>query len=193
MATMYDNIYDTVFRPQAAMVRLGVEKPLGQALIALLIGTVLPAVVLYGSLQHSDWLPAGSLLLALQLMGTFVGWLLTAAIWQLSAECLGGTGSALGLLTALGFAQLVRMFCVPFWVLSALLPEAVRPVASTLIVVGMSSWSVWLDWQAVRGVHRLSGAKATLAMLLPFVGIGVLLALAIVLMGTALLPWWPDI
>lgn len=118
----------------------------------------------YGSI--GDALVRAVLFPIILVIGFFIG----AAIYFAIARALGGTG------TFLPYCYAILLFGVP---LSGIIAVGqVVPYIGVLIVLAAAVYETVLAVYATMSVHRMSGQKATLAVLLPTV---VLIALAFVL------------
>lgn len=177
--------YDMLFRPTDAIRYITRHRPVAGALVTFLSGTMLPllAMELYGQ----DFLGSSltGILMIFHILGGVLTWFLGTAVFHLTAEITGGTGSALGLFSAAGFTYLPRLFIAPLWLALALLPEAVRPacLGSGTFVVWL--WTVYLDMKAIQENYDLSARKAVFVLILPL--LAVLAAILAVMIGAGAL------
>ncbi len=118
-------------------------------------------------------------------------WFMQAGIGVLLAELLGGVGTSLGLLAALGFAHLPSLVAalVDFLMGMAGLGQGLRGLVAFAALV----WVLVLQVHAVRLSYSLSTGKAVAVLVIPLV-VAVMLAIAVVIAAglavTPLLPQW---
>jgi hypothetical protein len=187
MGNFLETIYDVLFNPVAAMQHIAEKKLTGQALAMFVIGMLVPVWALYTGIKSTAGVPALGLLFVLHFAGSFVFWLLGAAVLNFFAELAGGRGTAVGLFAALGFAHLPRVAVMPLWVIAALLPAGLRGFALGLIGVIVVTWTLLLHVAAIRGAHGLSGAKAVLVLLTPLLTLVAAIAVIMIFLGSTLM------
>jgi len=116
------------------------------------------------------WLVDALAMVALLLVG--------ALIIHGVARMLGGDGSYAGALSALGFASTPILLYAPFLVVSVVTGWFVLAALAQFV---LNLWSLILDVIAVRTVYRFSTARAVGALLLGFIGIGVVGGIAMII------------
>lgn len=187
MGNFLETIYDVLFKPRSAMQYIAEKKLTGQALVIFTIGMLVPVWALYTGVPTAAGVSAFSIFFGLNCIGSFICWVLGAAVLNLAAEFAGGRGTAMGLFAALGFAHLPRIAVMPLWVIAALLPAGLRGVAigvTGLIAVG---WTLTLHVAAIRGAHGLSAAKAILVLLAPLLVLLSIVAAVFVFLSSTLM------
>lgn len=185
MGNFLETIYDVLFRPKTAMEYIAEKKLTGQALAMFTIGMLVPVWALYMGTKGAPGIPIG--MFAVHFIGSLLLWIVGASILNFIAELAGGQGTAVGLFAALGFSHLPRVVVIPLAVIAALLPEGLRGIAFGIIGLLAVIWTLSLTVAAIRGAHRLSGARAVLVLLAPLLAlIGATIAVVIFL-GSALL------
>ena len=191
MGQLLELLYDVLFHPGAAMNAIAGRRLMGQGLLVLFISVVLPSGAIWVSLKGAVGTAAGAVIL-LHVVGSVALWLIATALMHLIAECYGGRGMATGLLAALGFAQIPRIFFVPLWVASALLPEPVRLPLMGLSAIGILMWILALHISALKGTYGFPTAKAVLVFVTPLLAAVLLVLAVITFVGVQLapLPHW---
>lgn len=191
MDDFLENLYDVLFHPKSAMAKVAEQKLVGQSVAVVVLGVLIPLWALYLGLRTAGVYHAFTLAALAQILGSLALWVAGAALWHLIAEFFGGRGSAVGLFAALGFAQLPRIFIVPFWVLAALLPASAGAVVMAVSALTVGAWTLYLDVVALREAHGLSASKAILVFLTPLLAMAVVIVIGAVFAGTALMrmPW----
>ena len=184
MGNFLELLYDVLFHPSVAMRTISVAPKVGQSVAAFLLSVLIPAGSMYFGFKSAEMSLWGNLLLVIQVVGSFLLWWFGAAILHLIAELLGGQGRAVGLLACMGFGYLPRIFIVPFWVVSALLPVAIRPILFTVSAIVVSVWTLTLHVIAIREAHQLTTAKATLVLISPLLLIIALVFGLFILIGS---------
>lgn len=187
MGALFENLYDVLFHPRNAMRQIATDKRAGQALVVVLLSSIIPIWAVYFGLKTAGMHHAFGGLLAVQIFGSLAVWFFGAALWHIIAELFGGKGTAVGLLSALGFAHLPRIFIVPLWVIAALLPDGLRPIAMGLTGLIILVWLLYLDVTALQEAHDLSAAKAVLVFLTPPLAIVAVLLAITIFLGTAVM------
>lgn len=192
MGTFFETLYDVLFHPHSAMREIAADKKIGQSLAAFLLSVIIPLWAVYFGFKAAGMEKAIHVLILLQVVGSLFMWFLGAALWHLIAELFGGRGTAVGLLSALGFANIPRIFIVPLWVLAALMPTGIRPLLMTVTGMAVALWTLALDVEAIRGAHAVSGSKAVLILLTPVLLIVAAAAVTMAILGATLfsLPPW---
>lgn len=192
MGNFFEALYDVLFQPSTAMRSIAGGKKIGQALVVVLLSSLLPLWAVYFGLKTVGMHQAISVIMALQVLGSLAMWVVGSAVWHLIAELLGGKGTSVGLFTALGFAHLPRIFIVPLWVFAALMPVGIRPLVMTVTGLAIAFWVLYLDVTALRGAHDISGTKAVLVMLVPAAAAAAAVIILFVFAGSAFMkiPGW---
>ena len=187
MGQLLELLYDVLFHPGAAMNAIAGRRLIGQGLLVFFISVALPS----GAIWFSMGTAAGAFILLL-VVGSVVLWLTGTALIHLIAECYGGRGMVTGLLAALGFAQIPRVFLVPLWVASALLPEPGRLPFMGLSAVGILMWILALDVSALKETYGFPTTKAILVLVTPLLAVVLLVLVLITFVGVQLapLPQW---
>ncbi|MEN6414839.1 MAG: Yip1 family protein [Veillonellales bacterium] len=193
MGMFFETLYDVLFHPSRAMREIAADKKLGQSLAAFLLSVIIPLWAVYFGFKAAGMEKAIHVLILLQVIGSLLLWFVGAALWHLIAEILGGRGTAVGLLAALGFANIPRIFIVPLWVLAALMPQGIRPLLMTVTGLAIAIWILALDVEAIRGAHVVSGSKAVLILLTPLLLIVAVAAAMVAILGATMFsvmpPW----
>ncbi|CUH96491.1 putative membrane protein [Propionispora sp. 2/2-37] len=189
MDTLFENVYDVLFRPQEAMRKIADNQNILQSVLVVFVSVLIPMWALYFSLKTGGFQQAAGVVLTFELLGSLLVWILGAAVWHLVAEFFGGRGSVLGLLAALGFAHFPRVLFVPLWVFSSLMPEVIRPVLLAVSFLVIIFWNLLLNVYAFKGTYRISTAKATLILLTPMLAGMVIAAVLVVLVSALVIPW----
>ncbi len=137
------------------------------------LGTTSPSPIDPGTLQGITLgISLGSVILVP--ISFFIG----TGIIYLLAKAFGGTG------TFLAQSYTFLLFGVPVGIVSSFL--SLIPILGGLAALGLSIYAIVLEVFAIMAVHRLSGGKATAVALIP-VGVLVLLAICLVVVGIALI------
>lgn len=163
-----ETVYDVLFHPGTAMRNIAAQKMAGWAVVVFVISLLVPAWTIYLVLKAAGLGKMAGITIVLQSGGHIVLWLLGTALFHLSAECLGGRGTALGLLSTMGFAHLPRLFLVPLFVLAFLATGGMPKFLLAMFSVIIAVWVLALDIQAIRGTYELSALRAFAVMLVPF-------------------------
>lgn len=187
--SIYDNVYDVLFQPRTAMRRIAESRTIGQAFVVFLVSALIPTWAVYFGLEAAGIPKAIDIIILVQVLGSLIIWLVGAAVWHMIAEFLGGKGTALGLLAALGFAHFPRIFIVPLWVVAAIMPPGLKPFLMALAGLVVMFWTLALDVAAIREAHGISGAKAVLVLLTPMLAVVVLAVVIVSLVSTVIARW----
>lgn len=192
MGSLFENLYDVLFEPKVGMKNMAAEKNVGQALGVFLCSMIIPIWALYFGFKAAGLSTMIHMMMMLKVIGSLIIWIMGAAIWHLVAELFGGRGTAVGLFVTLGFAHIPRIFMVPLWAIITVMPASSKNVLLFLSVLLLLFWSFYLDIVAIREVHQLSTAKSVLVMLTPMLVMGILCAMAVVFIGSAMInmPMW---
>ena len=192
MVAIWDILYDLVFEPRNAMRAIAEQKNAGQAVIIALISIVIPILAVSFGLKDKSLAAVVPVMIGIKIVASLLVWMMGAALWSLIAEFFGGKGTAIGLFAGLGFAHLPRIFIVPLWALSALMPESSQTLLMVISVLLILFWSVNLDVIAIKEIHQLSTAKAILVMMMPMLMLGLLCFIAFVFISSSLInmPMW---
>ena len=192
MGTIWDILYDVVFAPSSAMKKIAEAKNAGQAVFVALVSILVPIIAFSFSIKEMSMATMIHIMIGIKIVASFFIWLIGAAIWHLVAEFLGGKGTAIGLFAALGFAHLPRIFIVPLWALIAVMPEGSKTIFMVIAVLLILCWSLTLDVTAIKEVHQLSTAKASIVLMMPMLVMGLLCLITFVLISSSLIqmPMW---
>jgi hypothetical protein len=188
MGELLENIYDVIFTPATAMRQIASRKPVGQAFCVFFLSVFIPAVLLYYTLKTAGFVKFLMPLILLQTVGGFLLWFGSTALLHLISEFFGGRGSAISFFAARGFSHIPRVFIVPLWVFAMLLPSTASSAMFALAWLMIAIWTLVLDIVAIKETYGLSGAKAVLILLTPWVAFGALLIIVAVFLSSALLP-----
>ncbi|MEG6586212.1 Yip1 family protein [Dendrosporobacter sp. 1207_IL3150] len=167
MGTILDDIYDVIFSPRTALREIAARRELLSACIVFLLSVFIPMWAVFLGLQMGEKSNSLGFIMVFQVIGSIAVWVVGTAIWHLCAELLGGRGSAVGLMTALGFSHFPRIFIVPLWVLATLMPAGISPffigISGFIILV----WTLSLEVLAISGAYDISRTKAVIVFLAP--------------------------
>lgn len=176
VGNILETIYDLMLKPRLGFRDITETRSLKQGLLIIVFSTIITTL---GMWSGSDF-QSKIFLIIIQLFGSLFMWVISAAVFHLIAELLGGSGTVKQLLKATAFIAFLQILLVPVYLLAAFLPSngaAIIGIATFLI----SIWSIVLDVLAIQSVYNVSGAKATLIFLLPLlVFIGGIMLLFIV-------------
>ena len=170
-----------IFVPLPTMRTIVRRRPIGWALIVIIVITVAQVIAGAASLDPSDfddvaWVQGplqgfsivGGPALAIVVVAFF-----TAICWIMS-RILGGRGSYGGLFAGLGFAYLPAVFTVPVTFM-ALQLDTFGQGLSGMIGFGVSVWTIILSVFAVQANNNFSTGRAIAALLIPLAVLFVLL------------------
>ncbi len=174
-------IYQLFTSPVLAMRRASRERCLGLAFLVVILAIlsnwigwllILPKGINQAKISLS--------LLIIELMVTFGGLFLLAAIFHLMASFCGGSGRAAPLYSLCGFAL------IPIWLMT---PVAImlKPLGSTKLLLLPLFGMIILVWMAalfvlgIREVHHLPWGKAVATFIAPLAGISFALILLLIL------------
>jgi hypothetical protein len=186
MNTLFENVYDVLFAPRAALKRIAAKPPITQAALVFLLSVLIPVIPMYFTMGANTHFAAGFFII-IQLSVSFLMWFMGAAVWGLMAEFLGGTGRSSSLFAALGFAHIPRIFLVPGIMVVSIMPPAVKQILEVILFVGVLIWSLILDITAIRESYTLSGAKSSLVLLMPMLLMLLIMTIAAIAAGTMLM------
>ena len=183
MATFTEILYDVVFSPAKAMRDIAEGKKIRQAVFVFCLSLFLPAFAFHEfvSMNKAASVPVS---LLLPVLGGFLLWFACSAVLALTAELLGGKGTATGLFTALGFIHIPKLFAIPLWLFSYGFPS-IRPLFLGLGCFSLFIWTIYLEIAAIKGAYQVSAAKALLILLLPLAAGALLVILFFLLLGAA--------
>ena len=192
MGSLLEIFYDILFQPQVGMRNIAERKNIGQALVAFLLSILIPIWALYFGLKAAGMSTMIHMIIGLKVFGSIVLWIIGAALWNLIAEFFGGQGTAIGLLAALGFAHIPRIFIVPLWALVVVMPAGSKTLLMVISMLAVMLWSFYLDVVAIKEVYQLSAAKAILVMIMPLLVIGLLCGVVFAFIGISFIhiPMW---
>ncbi|MBP2650781.1 MAG: Yip1 protein [Firmicutes bacterium] len=183
-----ETIYDVLFKPMTALSKLAEERPLGQAVVVLLISLIIPALGAYFVFSSAGFEKLRNFILITQTIGYFLLWFLGAAILHLIAEIYGGKGTVIGLLVTTGFANLPHLLAVPFLVGTIFIQSSVMNGLVALVSLVIFCWTLTLNVIALKEVYKISWAKAVLVLITPSMVIIALLIVFVILSLAAVLP-----
>lgn len=187
MGSFLETVYDVLFNPKQAMRYIAEKKLIGQALAMFSISMLVPVWAMYAGVKGTSGVAALGLLFIVQVIGSLVLWVFSAAILAFIAELAGGRGTAVGLFSALGFSHLPKIIVTPLWVVAVLLPAGVQETAFGIIAVIAIVWMLALHVAALQGAFALSGVRAILVLSAPLlVSIGAIAAI-LIFAGSALM------
>lgn len=186
-------LYGVIFAPTAAFRRMSQEPPLfygfivfsGVAVLTSLVKNLVPPEVSNLPPEFADILTkAGPYLGLVSIILAFLGWFVQAGVFQLTAEFMGGTGRATGVLTVLAFADIPRVLIIPLQIISYFaantLPGRFLGVAGSL---GVIIWSAILLVIGLREVQRIPTGKAIAILVIP---VGILMGIIVILTAALL-------
>lgn len=182
MERFTETVYDVLFHPATALRQIAAEKQLAGAAAVFCVSLLLPAWTVYLLLVTSGLGKVAGIVLIAQIGCSLLLWILGTAFYQLAAEFMGGTGTALGLFAAMGFAQLPRVFIVPMMVLAALLSGVGAKVLTLIWGLAIGLWVLVLQVKAIQAAHHLSLSRAMLVFFSPLAVIfclGILVAIGV--------------
>lgn len=188
MGQFLETLYDVIFSPRTAMRSIADRRLAGQAIAAFLLSMFIPMVAGYFVLKAAGFAKMISVFFIMQTLGSLFMWFVGAAVLSLIAELYGGRGNALGLFAAMGFAHIPRIFAVPIWVVSLLLPSGASAVVFAISGVLVLVWTLMLDVLAIQGAHGLNGAKATLVLITPVLAVAAAAIISGVFIGASFMP-----
>jgi hypothetical protein len=179
------------FQPRQTMERLAREQPLGSSVLLYLIIALLNSVVSLAfwdpsrlglpsnlSREFLNALPRFmSYGVILSLIFALFTFLIMGAVFHLVAELMGGRGSVISLLSALGFASLPSLLNVPVTVIVGFTGLPIGGLLTFLFAV----WVIVLQVFAVQAVYKLTTGKSVLMVLTPIIALMVAFIFALVL------------
>ena len=162
-----------IFNPVPTMRTIVRRRPIGWALIVIIVITVAQGIAGAASLDPSDfdddaWLQGplqgfsivGGPILAIAVVAFF------AAICWIMSWILGGRGSYGGLFAGFGFAYLPAVFIVPVTFM-ALQLDSFGQGLSGMIGFGVAVWTIILSVFAVQANNNFSTGRAIAALFIP--------------------------
>lgn len=182
MGQILELIYDVLFKPRQAFLRIKEEPKPWQSVWIVVVNSLLVGIaVSAGQEAFSSGLKA--LIGNLQLIGNLMSWMIMTAIWHLIAELSGGKGEAKALLTSIGYTYFLQMLLLPVYLIASFL--SYETATTLLIICGIAVlvWGVVLEVIAIQTIYEVSGAKAFLIFLLPVIALTVCILLVCILMG----------
>lgn len=179
-----DVLYGVLFRPRATFRALAGRAPLRLALVVVLLTAGLQSLTLLGGRAEDDPLAgmAGLVAAPLSIPIALLAWFVLTAVWHLTAELLGGVGSARSALALVGLASLPGIFGPPL----ELLGRATGVGAFDLLGMAAGIWSLVLDVLAVQAAYGLSGGRSLLVVLMPVLVIAVLIGVLVGIVAAVL-------
>jgi hypothetical protein len=166
-SSIFDDLYDVIFQPFAAMNRIAVNRQLSHSFLVALISICIPVVASMLGVSGRTNLHFVGVIVLLAVVTGFILWAGGAAVWNLIAELLGGRGSAYGLFCALGYAFVPAAAFVPCWVLAAVMPAPVTGLLLGIALLAAWAWTILLIIAAVKGAHGISTSRSILVLLVP--------------------------
>lgn len=191
MTNIMETLYDVIFEPAKAMKDIAGGKKVKQAFIAFFVSTILPVWALSNGLSIANRIDFTMMISILHVFGSLLIWFTGAAVFGLTAELFGGQGSVAGLFSAMGFIHIPKLFAIPLWALSILLPPGVRPFWQVAGIVMIAIWTLYLEIAAIKGAYRITGSKAVLVLLFPAAVMLLMLVLAAIFLGVSAMSAMP--
>lgn len=171
--SIWDLLYGVLASPAKTLRQISERHPLGWAILIVILISPLGAI----TLEQPEFLKLGrGSLILLYMSLSAIMWPIWAGLMHLMARLLRGQGDYLGLLCALGFAGLPRIFVAPL----ALLGRLLGIFGTLLELLGNLALGVWmlvLGVLAVRETHGLSTGRAVAAFLIPSAVIGIIIGI----------------
>ncbi|MDK2785246.1 MAG: poly-beta,6-N-acetyl-D-glucosamine N-deacetylase [Bacillota bacterium] len=178
----FDLFVGVLTAPYATLRTLAAQPRPGAAAVVHALIILITALARIYTAPQAVPLPTAAILGLAVLFGT-LGLFLYAAVLHFSAECLGGEGRALGLLTALAFASAPGVLLFPF----GLAMRAAPPVFYDLVGVVIGLWVLVLHILSLMTAYGFSFWRALAALILPVAFVLAALVLGVVLGAAALL------
>ncbi len=189
MGDFLENLYDILFQPLQGMKSIAARRLTGQAVVALLLSVLIPAWPIYFFLKEINMPILIHLIIIVQILGSFILWFVGVAILHLIAEMAGGRGTAAGLLAAMGFSHVPRIFLVPGWVVTILMPAGIRPLLFAVLGIMTAVWTLGLAMVAIRANYDFSPSKAIVVLITPLLALIAAFLVIAILLGAALIPF----
>lgn len=177
-------IYDVLFRPREAFRAFAVTAPWGLALVAFIVSTLVPSLVIWLGVKETILSHIMVLLVFMEVIGSTIIWILGTGVYHFAAEIAGGQGRIVSLFTALGLAHLPHLAILPFFALADLLSGGLQTLWLTVAVLIVLGWTWALYYDAVKEIYGLSGAKTILVLCSPFLA-GMIVVVAIAVLFSA--------
>lgn len=180
LPVLADLVAGVYFHPVRTFREVAASAPVGRALFLYLLvsgaGALMAALTmprLAGPQQVAAASPAFGYSVAVMFLAWAVAKLFVySGLLHLVAEFLGGRGSARAVFAVYGLASLPTVLLIPWHLMASWLPGYWRAVLTVPAALGVLAWTVVLLVLGLREVHGLSTGRATLAVLLPPVGLG---------------------
>lgn len=186
-------IYGVLFDPRRTMEIVAKKPPIGFAFLVFAVLLILQLVM--GQLAASrtvldlglanflsfSWGLLPLMAVCVFLFG-FVKWFSYSAVVHLTAEFLGGHGSAKGVFVVIGLAGLPEIFLIPI----NLLPLFLGPASWVIIApawLAIMGWGLVLQVFGLMHVHGLTSGRSALAVLAPFLLFIILLLFLLALLA----------
>lgn len=186
--SIWETWYDVLFQPAAGFRMIAVQQQVGRAVVSAAAGCLsLWALYFVQTSQISEY---AGLLIGVQLLGEAAFWLVSSAIWHLTAGLAGGRGEVNGLFCALGYAGLPYLFFIPLAAAAQFLPDGAKGFTLAVGTAVIILWTVCLKVRAVQACYGFSGAKALLIFLAPALALLAGLAFIFLLVSTSALTLW---
>jgi hypothetical protein len=184
-------VYDVLFHPSIALRVIAAERKVDYSFGAFLISLLIPVGGMYFGLQATFISGAVGFFALIEIIGSFLFWIVGASVLALIAEFFGGRGTVMGLLDATGFAHLPRVFFVPLSVLAFALPNGIRTLFLGLSGIIIVFWTLALYVIAIREAYELSSVRAIMVLITPWLAMLAVGIMAFVFAGSVLLQWLP--
>lgn len=186
--SIWETWYDVLFQPAAGFRIIAARQQFSRALVSA-VAACLPLWALY-FVQSGRISEYAGLLIGLQLLGEAALWLVSAAIWHLTAGLAGGRGEVNGLFCALGYAGLPYFFFIPLVAAAQLLPAGARVFALAVGSVMLILWTISLKVRALQACYGFSDAKALLVFFTPVLALLAGVVFVALLVSTSVLTLW---
>ena len=188
MNKLFSYIAGIFIAPRSTLNTIASRRPLGAAIIVFIFTSLISSTAGLATLPSNSPLRAGSLFPAIFIGSLLFGiltWFLQTGIYHLFAEFLGGRGSAFTLFTTLPFTSLPGIIMGPLSLLMGTLGSPLLGLPLSLIFL---VWILLLQAWALQAIYKLSGPRATAAILLPFAAFIAALIIFILTLLTSLMP-----
>jgi len=199
--SLVDLIYGILFAPAATFQKISARPPLSHAFIIFTAVTLIGTLISVWAPPVSPNLPEmppemvgmmTSMMPYFGLLGAvfaFMNWFILTGIFQLFSEFLGGRGTALGVFTVLGVAELPNVFIGPISLLTTIIGNSFLTtfltVSSGLLIF---VWQVILIIIGLREVQGYSTGRALVTVLAPVVVLLIVLTVMVVAFAGMMIP-----
>lgn len=189
MSRFLELLYDVLFHPGAAMGEIARREPVFQGLVVFFVSVKLPLIAVWLGLKATGMTHLFSILIALQVAGSFALWVVGTGMLHLVAELYGSRGTVKGLFAALGFSQLPRIFIVPVWMFASLFPGGLGGLLMVVSGIVVFAWIMMLHVSAIKKVYTVGILKATVILSTPFLATAFLVWMLITFIKIQLFPF----